>query len=142
MMMGSSIIGATVTRATLPWLLLGAMVALVGTGGAGMYYGKKIADADHAATILDLKNAHIHALQARTDQYLQAVARGDEVANRFEKALQSIKIENKTFNNEVQREIEKVVYTDCRLPDSGADLLSKQVDAVNMRLLGATKAKK
>ena len=137
-----NIIGATITKAMVPWLLLGGLVALAGTGGAGLYYGAKIADAAHAKEILDLKNAHIHALQARTDQYLAAVARGDEVANRFEAALLQLKIENKTFNNEVIREVEKVVYTDCRLPDSGSDLLSRQVDAVNLRVLGTVKGKK
>lgn len=137
-----SLIGATITKAMLPWILLGGVLALAGTGGAGMYYGAKIADANHADEILALKNAHIHALQARTDQYLEAVKRGDDVANRFETALRELKVENKTFNNEVIREVEKVVYTDCRLPDSGADLLGRQVDAVNLRVLGASKGKK
>ena len=99
----------------------------------------KAADNDTLSRNLGAIYAQIEALQARTDQYLEAVKRGDQVAGDFYDALRNMRVVNTTINQEVRRETEKLVYTDCRLPDSGADLLGRKVDAVNMRLIGKGK---
>lgn len=131
-----------ISKALSPWLIVASVLAISVTGVAGMYAGYEIANARHARAVSELKDAQIAALKARTDQYLEAVSRGDQVAGDFYDALRNIKVVNTSITQEVRREVEKLVYTDCRLPDSGADLLSKKVDEINMRLLGPQKGKK
>jgi hypothetical protein len=92
----------------------------------------------HAADQIALAQAQAVALSQAADRLREARGRGDEIADRFEGKLDNIKIENKTFNNETRVETEKLVYTDCKLPDTGADLLKRHVDSVNARLLGSS----
>lgn len=52
-------------------------------------------------------------------------------AKRFESRLANLRVEHRTINNEVRRELEKTVYTDCVVPDSGRLLLSRSIDSSN-----------
>lgn len=132
---------AGVKKSLTPWFVAAAVLALATTGTAGMYAGAMIERGRHADEITALKDEQLRSMALATQLWQQAQSRSNEVSTRFEAALREIKIENKTFVQEVQRETEKLVYTDCRLPDSGVDLLKKQVDAANMRLLGREKRK-
>ena len=59
--------------------------------------------------------------------------RADEIASRFENRLANLRIINRTINNEVRHETEKVVYGDprCDLPASGVVLNDKSVREAN-----------
>lgn len=126
---------STATKPMLPWILLGAMLAGCLCVGAGMYLGYELANGRNAKEWSDLKDAQAVALKAKTDAYVAANARGDEIAGKFETLLKNIKIENKTFNSTVRTEVEKAVYTTCILPDTGTDLLQKHATAANLRLM-------
>lgn len=136
------VVKAGVSRFALPWLgsvgwpwLIAALVMVVsGTGVAGLYFGAQIERGRTAGTLLAIQNAHIETLKVRTDQYLGAISRGDEIANRFENSLKALRIENKTFNTEVVREVEKQVYIDCKVPQSGMDLLKRRIEAANAQI--------
>lgn len=121
------------------WFTAAALLALIMAGGSGMYFGYEIASARADERIQVLKDAQIDALTAKNDQLLAEQRRANEIASRFEATLKGIRIENKTFNNEVRVEREKLVYTDCVVPDSGVDLLNRHIDAANLRLLGKAK---
>lgn len=130
-----NILGATVTRAMLPWLIVAAMLALGITGAAGMYGGYEIANARHAKDREAQLQAYADSAFAMKAALIEAVKRGDETSGTFLVALKGIQIVNTTINKEVRTETEKLIYTDCKVPDSGADLLKKNVDSVNMRLV-------
>lgn len=123
----------------IPWLIVAGMLALSMTGAAGMYGGYEIATARHAQEVAALQSAQIDALNAKAEALKLAVGRGDQVASEFLQALKDLKIVNTTINKEVRTETQKLIYTDCKLPDSGADLLKSNADAVNMRLFGGAK---
>ena len=127
---------AAVKKTLLPWVIMAAILALGSAGAAGMYGGYEIANARFAADKVNLLNAHLEAAEAQRIALGQAVQRGNEASTTFLEELRGIKIVNTTITNEVRKETEKLVYTDCKLPDTGAALLKKNVDAVNMRLLG------
>ena len=129
----------TAGRSLLPWFLLAAVLALGSAGAAGMYGGYEIATARHAKEREALQQAQLEALKAKNEALAQANKRGDDAAINFLAALRDMRVINTTINKEVEREVEKLVYTDCNLPDSGVDLLQKHVDEVNMRLLGGNK---
>lgn len=128
--------GLTIRRAMFPWLIAGALAAAMAVGGAALYGGYEIASARHARQMLALQQAQNQALEAKNQLLLQAQARADEIAGRFQTALDQLRVVNKTFNNEIHREVEKTVYTDCKLPQTGAALLNQHVDAVNAAILG------
>jgi len=121
-------------KIALPWILAALAVLLLGVGTTGMYFGAQIEAGRNAKVLLEIKDAHIAALKTRTDQYLGAIARGDEIADRFVARLDSLKIENKTFNNQFKTEVERQVYIDCPVPDAGIELLQRRIDAANARM--------
>jgi hypothetical protein len=123
------------TSSATPWYIIGGCALLL----SGMYLGYEIAAGRFAADREALLQAQADALKATNDQLLAEQRRGQEIATQFLTALQNIRIENKTFNHEVRVEREKLVYTDCQLPDSGVDLLNRHIDAANLRFLGAKK---
>jgi hypothetical protein len=151
MSVAGDVAGAAVSRFAVPWLgsigwpwIIAALTLVIsGTGVAGLYFGAQIEKGRTAGLLLEIKQAHIDVLKARTDQYLGAVARGNEVADRFEAALKGVRIEHKTFATEVRREVEKQIYIDCKLPESGIELLRKRIEAANAQILGqATEVRK
>lgn len=131
----------TAKQSLLPWFILAGVLALGSAGAAGMYGGYEIANARYAKERAALQEAQLEALNAKNEALAQANKRGDDVALNFLVALKDIKVVNTTITNEVRKETEKLVYTDCKLPDSGADLLKKNRDEVNLRLLGKGKSK-
>ena len=134
----SSALAPVVSRALFPWLVAAGMLALSAVGVTGMYAGYEIASARNAEVLADLKDAQIVALKARASQYEEAVKRSDQVSTDFFTALKNLHVVNKTITAEVRHEVEKLVYTDCKVPDSGAELLGRKVDALNLRLLGTS----
>lgn len=66
-----------------------------------------------------------------TEKVEAANARAEEIASRFENKLASMKVVNRTINNEVRREVEKQVYTDCKVPESGRAVLGRAVGVAN-----------
>lgn len=121
------------------WFAAASLLALMISCVAGMYFGYEVASARAQKTISQIKDAQIQALEAKNELLIAEQKRGNEIAERFEDALKNIRIENRTFNNEVRVEREKLIYTDCVMPDSGVDLLNRHVDSVNLQFLGKVK---
>lgn len=132
---------SAVKKTVLPWLFLAAILALGTSGAAGMYAGYEISNARHAADREALLATQLEAMAMSKEALKVAITNGNQVAGEFLEALKGIQIVNTTINNEVRKETEKVIYTDCKLPDSGADLLKRNRDSVNLRLLGKEKKK-
>lgn len=127
-----------VTRAMLPWLIAASVLALSATGVSGLYFGSLVERGRHADEVANLKDAQIEALKSRGEQLEESQRISNQVSRDFYTALKNIRVVNTSITQEVRREVEKVVYTDCKLPDSGADLLKKKVDSVNLQLLSHT----
>lgn len=72
----------------------------------------------------DLQAEAVAASELRAEKHRERLA--DDVAKRTESALGTIRIENRTINNEVQREIRtRTVYRDCVLPADGVRLANE-----------------
>ena len=124
---------STASKPLLPWFIAVAVVLLATSGLSGMYAGYEIANGRFAKDKLDMAAANTEAMRAKDAALQAAYANSNEVSDNFMKALKSIRIVNKTFNNEVQREVQKLVYTDCKLPDSGMAILSQHISAINSK---------
>lgn len=55
----------------------------------------------------------------------------DEVANIFEKKLDNIQIVNTTINKNFTKELTNTVYTDCKVPETGVDIINDMVTQLN-----------
>lgn len=126
-------VASTAAKPMLPWLIAIGVFVLALAGLSGMYAGYEIANGRFAKDQLAMAAANTTALQAKDAALQAAYANSNEVSDTFLKALKSIRIVNKTFNNEVQREVQKLVYTDCKLPDSGMAILSQHISAINSK---------
>jgi hypothetical protein len=108
------------------YLLIGIALVSVVTG----WFGRGHWDAGEIertrAEVVAEKNAAL--LEAASEK-----KRADEIAGRFEDKLSKLRIVNRTINNEVRHETEKVVYGDprCDLPASGVVLNDKSVREAN-----------
>lgn len=134
-----NLLGLIFTKQTFPWLILAAVLALGLTGAAGVHIGRQLSDAEHAKDREALQASQLEAMTISKDALKLAVANSAQVSGEFMLALRGIQIVNTTITQEVRKETEKLIYTDCKLPDSGADLLKRNRDSVNLRLLGKEK---
>lgn len=127
---------APAKKAALPWIVAAVLLAIIATGAAGLYFGMLIQRGWDADDKVQLANAYGDAMKEREARLKELQAKGSLIEGNFLTALNGMQVVNKTYYNEVQKETEKLVYTDCKLPDSGVDLLNKHIDDVNMRLIG------
>lgn len=105
-----------------PWLIVGALIAMAAAGGGGAWLGYDYAAANCKAAEADRREL---AAEIRTANLQLA----DGIASRTEAAIGGIRIENKTFNNEVRHEREihtKVLENpDCAVPLSTVGVLNR-----------------
>jgi hypothetical protein len=95
-----------------PYAILGGTVlVLLAIGAAGVQGYRMGRDAEVAARAREEA-----AIQAATDEMRRVVA----------ESIAKVRVVNQTINREVQREIlREPVYTDCRVPDDGMQLLER-----------------
>lgn len=127
---------APAKKAALPWIVAAVLFAIIATGAACLYFGMLIQRGWDADDKVQMANAYGDAMKEREARIKELQAKGGLIEGNFLTALKNLQVVNKTYNNEIVKETEKLVYTDCKLPDSGVDLLNKHIDDVNMRLIG------
>lgn len=137
-------IGAAIIRKKLmPWFILAALVAVMGAGGSGLYFGYKSGVDSEALRMAGERQALVEAqnvaLQEKEARRIEADNRARLVEQNFMTALGNIQIINRTYNNKVVQETEKLVYTDCKLPPSGRALLVENAREINAQLVGKVK---
>jgi hypothetical protein len=106
----------------MPWLLLGAGIAVAAAGTGGAVLGYRYADGRCKAAALERAELVAEVRSAN-------LALADGIAARTEAAIGGIRVENTTINREVRHEREvhtKVLENpDCALPDSTRRLLER-----------------
>ncbi len=118
------------------WLLLALVAGLL-----GIYVGVQYEAGQAAIEREALKDAYATALQEANARRAEAQARGTLVERDFIGRLSDLKIVNTTIHQTLKQETQKLVYTNCVLPDAGIDLVNQHIDAVNLRLLGKEEVK-
>ena len=91
-----------------PWLLLGALLAILASFGTGYYKGASDTEATQSKTELLIMQASQAAQQAAAEE------------------ISKIKIKNTTIKQEVRREIQVApAYVDCRHSEPGLRLINQ-----------------
>jgi hypothetical protein len=113
------------------WLI--AVIAIFGIGALSGWQGRGHWD---AGEINDIKLEVAQREAAAVALVNEEKKRSEEWAGRFEAKLANLRIVNRTINNEVRRETEKTVYTDCVVPESGVLLIRRSIDQANAAAAG------
>lgn len=129
----------TIRKKMFPFFIIAALVAVLGSGCSGLYFGYEIAQGRFSTEKLEMASAYNLALAEKEARRKEAEDRSHLIESQFITGLKDIRVVNTTTYQRVEKETEKLVYTDCKVPDTGVDLLNKHIDDVNMRLLGTTK---
>ena len=132
-------IESTIKATVNPWMTVAILVGMLIFGCLGIFVGYEYASGQAAKDREQLNAAYSDAMRERELRRADAEARGHKIETDFLLGLSDIKVVNKTYHTQVKTETEKLVYTDCKLPDSGVDLITKHIDAVNLRLIGKVK---
>lgn len=135
------IAGAAVVKTKMvPWLIVAALVAIMGAGGSGLFFGYKSGSESEALRMAGERQALVEAqrmaLQEKEARRQEAEARSIMVEKNFLTALNNIQIVNKTYDNYITKETEKTVYTDCKLPESGREILIQKAKDINATFVG------
>lgn len=99
-------------------------IALVSAIGGSFFYGQRTQK--EADQILAAKQQEVVQQQIN-----QETDRRNQIATDFEAKLDNLHIVNTTINRNVKTEVQKQIYTDCKLPDSGVALINNSADALN-----------
>jgi hypothetical protein len=99
-------------------------VALVSAIGGSFFYGQHTQKESDA--LLAVKDQTI--MQTKIDN---EAARRNDISQKFEDKLDNLKIVNTTINKTVTQELQKQIYTDCKLPATGVALINSNADQLN-----------
>lgn len=99
-------------------------IALISAIGGSFFYGQRTQK--EADEILAAKQQ-----QVVQQQINQETDRRNQISSVFEAKLDNLKVVNTTINRNVKTEVQKQIYTDCKLPDSGVALINNSADALN-----------
>ena len=112
------------------WLLVALLALLM-----GLYLGYEYASGQAAKDREALVSAHSEAMAQAELRRQEAQQRGSVIERDFLTKLSDLHIVNTTIHEKVLKETQKLVYTDCKIPDAGVDLLNEHIRAVNLRLV-------
>lgn len=116
------------------WLLISVLALLF-----GIYLGYEYESGQSAKDREALVSAQNEAMNQAEARRQDAADRGAAIERDFLGKLSNLHITNTTVHETVQRETQKLVYTDCKLPDTGVDLLNGHINSINLRLVGSEK---
>lgn len=99
-------------------------IALISAIGGSYFYGR------HEQSVSDqlLAAKDQAAMQVKIDT---ETSRRNDISQKFEDKLDNLKIVNTTITKNVTTELQKQIYTDCKLPTSGTALINSNADQLN-----------
>lgn len=107
--------------------------ALIGAIGGSFFYGQRTQK--EADDLLAAKQQQV--MQVKIDAETD---RRNQISSIFEDKLDNLHIVNTTINRTVKQELQKQIYTDCKLPDTGVALINNTADQLNAARHGTTAA--
>lgn len=102
------------------WKPLIAVVAVVLAFWAGKSYESSICEVEKTEIV-----------QQFTQLIQEEVDRRYEVSKQYEDRIQQLRDNVRTITEVVEVEVEKPVYRECKVPDSGIKLLNENIEKLN-----------
>jgi hypothetical protein len=108
-------------------------LALIAAIGGSFFYGQHTQKEFDGLLAAKQQQVMQTKIDAETD-------RRNQIASVFEDKLDNLHIVNTTINRTVKTELQKQIYTDCKLPDSGVALINNNADLLNASRHGSASA--
>jgi hypothetical protein len=99
-------------------------LALVSAIGGSFFYGQHTQKESDEIIAAKQQQVVQQQINAETD-------RRNQISSVFEAKLDNLHIVNTTITRNVKSEVQKQIYTDCKLPDTGVALINNSADALN-----------
>lgn len=100
------------------------VVALFSAISGSFFYGQHTQK--ESDDLIAAKQQQLMQVQINNEQ-----DRRNQISTAFENKLDNLHIVNTTINRTVKQELQKQIYTDCKLPDSGVALINSNADQLN-----------
>jgi hypothetical protein len=99
-------------------------IALISAIGGSYFYGRHEQSQSDALLAVKQQQVMQQKIDTETD-------RRNQISQAFEDKLDNLKIVNTTINKTVTQELQKQIYTDCKLPSTGVALINSNADQLN-----------
>jgi hypothetical protein len=99
-------------------------IALIGAIGGSFFYGQHTQKESDG--LVAAKQEQMVQKQIDTE-----TERRNQISSVFEQKLDNLHIVNTTINKNTKTEVQKQIYTDCKLPDTGVALINNSAAALN-----------
>lgn len=104
------------------------LIAIILAAITGGLIGREIVVArNNRQRIADLQ-IRFDRLSVKTAEMVAMVKRGNAVSAELEKGFSEIRQFNSAIDGAIRREVEKAVYAQCIVPDSGVTLLNRHIE--------------
>ncbi|EJG5414289.1 hypothetical protein NAD41_000890 [Salmonella enterica] len=120
-------------RAIMPWVFCGFMVIIFISGAIGLFIGYNVAENRFAEDKLALVATQTKALAERDRLRVVAEERNARLETQFLAQVDELSENYKLLATELREELKSEIYTQCRVPLSGTELLRKSVNEANKR---------
>jgi protein-tyrosine-phosphatase len=107
-------------------LIIGIALAILFVGTAWYSYHAGTQNQANKDAAAQAKEIAAYQAQVKTEQ-----DRRDQITDVFIKKLDSIQIVNTTVNKNFTKELTNTVYTDCKVPETGVDLINLSASQLN-----------
>lgn len=104
------------------WALVAALIA----GYSWFWYNQ-----GHNARDRQALQEQVAAQEAADKKRQEVQDRLDDVSERLQNALNNVRVETRYIDRVITKEIEKPIYRECVVPDTGTTILNDNADRLN-----------
>lgn len=108
-----------------PWVKIALVLALLG-GYSWWWYNLGWKTRDREAL-----REKVAQMETAEKERKEIQDRLDDVSDRLQTALSNVRVETKYIDRVITKEIEKPIYTQCVLPDTGKVILNDNAERLN-----------
>lgn len=108
-----------------PWVKVAIIIAIFG-GYSWWWYNLGWKSRDR-----DALQEKVAQMEAAENDKKEIQDRLDDVSSRLQTALSNVRVETRYVDRVITKEIEKPIYTQCVLPDTGKIILNDNADRLN-----------
>ncbi|EHS7647143.1 hypothetical protein KWH26_003753 [Salmonella enterica] len=111
--------------------VIGILALAMVSGFSGLFIGYNVADNRFQEARLHMVASQNQALAAKDAHIHQLTERNMALTNSFLDKLDLLSHSYDSFTLKMQNELKQAIYTQCKVPNSGRDLLKERVKEAN-----------
>lgn len=113
--------------------VIGIMFIALVSGFSGLFIGYNVADNRFQQARIHMITLQNQALAAKEAHIAQLTARNMALTNEFLDKIDALSSSYEGFSVKMRNELKQAIYTQCKLPHTGRDLLKEHIKEANSR---------